>query len=79
MPLQTHFVDQVHTPQSPAGMVAPAGHEDVTRVVGHFEDSMDNSGLLFGAQEWPSEIMDSMAWSAQIFGAVNNSQLPPYS
>lgn len=60
-------------------MVAPGVHDGIARVAGHFEDGLDNSGLLFGAQEWPSEIMDSMAWSAQIFGAVNNSQLPPYS
>jgi hypothetical protein len=28
---------------------------------------------LFTAQDWPSEILDSMTWSAQFFGAVDDA------
>ena len=32
------------------------------------------SECLFAAQEWPSEIWDSMTWSAQFFEAAQNPQ-----
>lgn len=42
----------------------------------HFDFGHDGSAL--GAQEWPSEILDSMAWSAQFFDAVQGTPPAPF-
>lgn len=76
---QPHFVNQLNTPQSEASIVTPGADAAPSMVPGQFEYAIDNSGVLFGAQDWPSEIMDSMAWSAQIFDAVQNYQYPPFT
>ena len=76
---EPHFVNQLHTPQSEASIVTPGGYAGQNMIPGQFEYPMDNNGAFFGAQEWPSEIMDSMAWSAQIFDAVHNYQYPPFT
>lgn len=76
---QPHFVNQLNTPQSEASIVTPGGDATPSMIPGQFEYPIDNSGVFLGAQEWPSEIMDSMAWSAQIFDAVHNYQYPPFT
>lgn len=55
------------------------GDAGPTLMSDQFEYGIDGNGMFFGAQEWPSEIMDSMTWSAQIFDAVHNYQYPPFS
>lgn len=72
----SHSVIQMHTPQSQPVMDVSGGHDEPTLTTSHFDDGVDGSALLFNEHEWPSEIMDSMAWSAQIYDAVHNSQFP---
>lgn len=46
--------------------------------IGQFELGSDGVGTVVGSQEWPSEILDSMTWSAQFFDAVCNAALSPF-
>lgn len=76
---QPHFINQLNTPQGEESIVTPRGDATPSMIPGQSEYPTDNSVVSFGAQEWPSEIMDSMAWSAQIFDAVHNYQYQPFT
>lgn len=65
----------VHDPANPV-LALPPQYD--ASMMDHFEMGSDGAGPVFGTQEWPSEILDSMTWSAQFFDAVRNAPLSPF-
>lgn len=43
-----------------------------------FDQEFGFGGSMF-SQDWPSEIVDSMAWSAQFLGQANGSAYNPFT
>ncbi len=65
-------VDNVQISVAPDADVASSSHYDAL-TADEFEMDADGTGAVFGNQDWPSEILDSMTWSAQFFDTVYGS------